>query len=108
MGAVLSPLQKDDEGNEVERTIAYASKKFSDAEKFYCARRRELLAIVRHVKYFDAYLRGQNFIIRTDHASLRYITTIKDLPAQLYRWVMTMEEYIYKVQVWLISKRLQG
>ena len=99
MGAVLSQLQKDDEGNEVERPIAFAGKKFSDAEKFYCARRRELLAIVRHVKYFDAYLRGQNFIIRTDHASLRYIKTIKDLPAQFHRWVMTMEEYTYEVQV---------
>ena len=47
MGAVLSQLQKDDEGNEVERQIAFAGKKFSDAAKFYCARRRELLAIVR-------------------------------------------------------------
>ena len=99
MGAVLSQLQADDEGNLVERVIAYASKKFNDAEKFYCARRRELLAIVRHVKYFDAYLRGQNFIIRTDHASLRYIKTIKELPAQFHRWVMTMEEYTYEIQV---------
>ena len=99
MGAVLSQMQKDENGDLVERPIAYSSKKFSDTEKHYCARRRELLAIVYHVKHYDAYLRGQNFTIRTDHASLRYIKTIKELPSQFHRWVMTMEEYTYEIEV---------
>ena len=68
-GAVLSQLQTDDDGNEVERVIAYASKKFNGTEQMYCARRRELLAIIRSVKHFNVYLRGPTFLIRTDHAS---------------------------------------
>ena len=106
LGAVLSQLQPDDENAEpntapklVERPIAYYSKQFNDAEKHYCARRRELLAIVRSVKHFDPYLRGTKFIIRTDHASLRYIKTMKELPSQFHRWVFIMEEYSYDIEV---------
>ena len=99
MGAVLSQMQEDEKGVLVERPIAYHSKRFSDTEKHYCARRRELLAIVFHVKYFNPYLRGTEFVIRTDHASLRYIKTVKELPSQFHRWVMMMEEYTYEVEV---------
>ena len=98
-GAVLSQLQKSEDGEEIERVIAYASKKFSDREKKYCARRRELLAIVNFVKHFDVYLRGVTFKIRTDHASLRYIKTVKELPNQFFRWIMRMEEYSYKIEI---------
>ena len=99
MGAVLSQMQHDENGVLIERPIAYSSKKFSDTERHYCARRRELLAIVYHVKHFHTYLRGRDFIIRTDHASLRYIKTTRELPSQFHRWCMTMEEYTYEIQV---------
>ena len=100
LGAVLSQLQPDDKtGLLVERPIAYYSKKFDDAEKHYCARRRELLAIVRSTLHFDPYIRGQDIIIRTDHASLRYIKTTKELPSQLHRWAMIMEDYSYTIEV---------
>ena len=94
MGAVLSQLQEDNGAIE-ERPIAYARKKFDAREAKYCARRRELLAIVNFVKHFDVYLRGVTFMIRTDHASLRYIRTVQSLPAQFFRWIMTLEEYSY-------------
>ena len=51
------------------------------------------------MKHFDVYLRGVTFLIRTDHASLRYIQTVKQLPAQFFRWIMTLEEYSYKIEV---------
>ena len=98
MGAVLSQLQEDN-GVVEERPIAYASKKFDARESKYCARRRELLAIVNFVKHFDVYLRGVTFRIRTDHASLRYIRTVQSLPAQFFRWIMTLEEYSYKIEI---------
>jgi transposase InsO family protein len=98
-GAVLSQLQRDENGVERERPIAYASKKFDPRERNYCARRRELLAIVKMVKHFDVYLRGPTFMIRTDHASLRYMRTLKDVSAQLIRWIMFLEEYSYKLEI---------
>ena len=99
MGGVLSQMQKDGSGQWVEKPIAYASRKFDERERKYCARRRELLAIIRMVKHFDVYLRGPTFLIRTDHASLRYIRTVQSLPAQFFRWIMMLEEYSYKIEV---------
>ena len=99
MGAVLSQMQADEHGVMVEKPIAFASKKFDAREVKYCARRRELLAIIKMVKHFNVYLRGPTFLIRTDHASLRYIRTVQSLPAQFFRWIMMLEEYSYKIEV---------
>ena len=98
-GAVLSQLQPNKHGELVEKTIAYASKKFSDREAKYCARRRELLAIINFVKHFEVYLTGVTFTIRTDHASLKYIKTVQTLPPQFFRWVMYLEEFSYKIEI---------
>ena len=98
-GAVLSQLQKDENGEEHERVIAYYSKTLNGAEQRYCARRRELLAIHKAIKHFDVYLRGPEFTVRTDHASLQYLKTLKDIPDQIYRWLLFLEQYDYKIEV---------
>lgn len=99
IGGVLSQLQKDEDGEEVERVIAYASRTLTETERRYCARRRELLAIVHFAKHFDVYLRGPPIIIRTDHASLRYLKTLADMPDQFARWIMALETYTYTIEV---------
>ena len=38
-------------------------------------------------------------MIRTDHVILRYIRTVQSLPAQFFRWNMTLEEYSYKIDI---------
>ena len=100
-GAVLSQMQQQSDGSVKEKVIAYASKKFSERESKYCARRRELLAIVKMVKHFDVYLRGPTFLVRTDHASLKYIKTVQpsSVPAQFFRWIMSLEEYSYQIEI---------
>ena len=66
IGAVL--LQKQ---GEVERVIAYGSRSLTKAKRNYCATRRELLALVYFMCHFCAYLIGQPFVVRTDHAALQ-------------------------------------
>ena len=83
----------------MERVIAYHSKLLNQAEQRYCARRRELVAIIKAVKQFDVYLRGPKFIVRTDHASLQYIKTLTTMPDQMYRWILTLEQYDYVIKV---------
>ena len=99
MGAVLSQMQEQENGEEIEKPIAYSSKKFDETQRFYCARRRELLAIVTMVAHFDVYLRGVTFLIRTDHASLKYIRTLTAITPQFFRWVLALEEYSYKLEI---------
>jgi hypothetical protein len=65
---VLSQIQ-----GEVERVIAYASSMLSRAQQAYCTTKWELLAVVKFVEHFWSYLAGSNFLIRTDHASLRWL-----------------------------------
>ena len=50
IGGVLSQIQ---DGREV--VLAYASRTISPAECNYCVTRRELLAIVHHIKVFKIY-----------------------------------------------------
>ena len=99
IGAVLSQMQPDDEGTELERVIAYGSRTLQGREQRYCTRRRELLAIVEFVKHFKAYLWGRHVLIRTDHASLKYIKTQNNPDDQFARWVERLEEVRYTIEI---------
>lgn len=100
IGAVLSQMQKDKETGElVERVITYGSRTLNTAEQHYCTRRREMLAIVTFVKRFRCYLYGRSVIIRTDHASLKYLKKMKDPADQFARWIERLEETDYEIQI---------
>lgn len=86
IGAVLSQIQ-----NGSEKVIAYFSRVLSKTEKNYCVTRRELLAMVESMKSFHHYLYGRKFLIRTDHISLRWLMSFKDLEGQLARWMERLQ-----------------
>ena len=79
---VLSQLQDGQ-----EKVIAYGSRTLTASEQNYCVTRKELLAVVYHVKLFRSYVLGRLFIIRTDHSSLKYWLHFKDPTDQLARWL---------------------
>jgi len=86
IGAVLSQVQ---EGK--EKVIAYYSKVFSKTERNYCVTRKELLAAIDSTKFFHHYLYGRKFVIRTDHISLRWLMTFRNLEGQLARWLKQLQ-----------------
>ncbi|UYV68182.1 K02A2.6-like, partial [Cordylochernes scorpioides] len=93
IGGVLSQAQ---EGS--ERVIAYFSKTLSKPERNYCVTRKELLAIVKSIEHFHHYLYGQEFILRSDHASLQWLLNFKNPEGQLARWIQRLQEYQVKIQ----------
>src|SRR6266516_3276162 len=93
IGAVLSQ-QQDGE----ERVIAYASRTLNDAERNYCVTRKELLAVVYFTKYFRHYLLGAQFVIRTDHAPLRWLKLTPEPIGQQARWLEKLEEFQFRVE----------
>ncbi|UYV65014.1 K02A2.6-like [Cordylochernes scorpioides] len=93
IGAVLSQTQDG-----VERVIAYFSKTLSKPERNYCVTRRELLAIVKSTEHFHHYLYGQKFLLRTDHAALRWLLNFKSPEGQLARWIQRLQEYDMEIQ----------
>ncbi|KAM0724690.1 Retrovirus-related Pol polyprotein from transposon 17.6 [Formica fusca] len=92
IGAVLSQKQEGE-----EKVIAYFSRVLSKAERNYCVTRRELLAIVNSVKSFRHYLLGRRFVIRTDHVSLRWLMSFRDLEGQLARWLERLQQYDFEI-----------
>lgn len=100
IGGVLAQMQEDsDTGESEERVIAYGSRTLHKSELRYCTRRRELLAIVHFVKAFRPYLYGRKVLIRTDHASLKYIKTLRDPSDQFMRWIERLEETEYTIEI---------
>ena len=94
IGAVLYQQQQDG----TERVIAYGSRSLNEHEKNYCATRLEMLALVTYVDYFRYYLLGRRFRIRTDHFSLKWLTSFKEPQGQVARWLERLQEYDYEVQ----------
>ena len=92
-------MQKNEHGKEEEKVIAYASRVLQPRETRYCVRRREMLAIVNFVKHFRPYLWGRKVLIRTDHASLKYVKTMKEPSDQFHRWLERLEELEYTIEV---------
>ena len=93
IGAVLSQKL---EGK--EHAIAYGSRCLSKPERRYCVTRRELLAIVYFVKYFRHYLYGRQFLLRTDHGSLRWLFNFKEPEGQVARWIETLSTFTFEIE----------
>ena len=80
-----------------ERVIAYGSRLYSRAEMHYCVTRKELLAVVYFTKLFKQYLLGRHFIIRTDHAALKWLRKTPEPIGQQSRWLEQLEAFDYEV-----------
>lgn len=91
--AVLSQQQEDE-----EKVIAYYSATLSCPERNYCVTRKELLAMIRAVKHFHPYLYGRKFLLRTDHAALRWLLNFRNPEGQLARWLQTLQQYEFDIQ----------
>lgn len=93
IGAVLSQIQDGE-----ERVIEYFSRVISKPERNYCVTRKELLAIVRAVDHFHKYLYGRKFLIRTDHAALKWLLRMKNPEGQLARWMEKLQQYNFEIR----------
>jgi hypothetical protein len=56
-------------------------------------RDKELLAVTYALRQFCVYLLGNPFVVNTDHESLRYLLTQKDLTGRLARWVEALADF---------------
>ena len=79
-------------------TLVRLSVQLKTCEKRYCVTRRELLAIVRVCKHFHHYLYGQEFKIRTDHGSSRWLLKFKNPEGQIARWIETLSSYQFLIE----------
>lgn len=79
-----------------ERVIAYASSKFSAAQKNYMTTERECLAVITAIEKFRPYIDGVKFTVVTDHASLLWLKNIKDPTGRLCRWSLRLQAFDFE------------
>jgi hypothetical protein len=73
--------------------IAYASRQLRKHELNYPTHDLELAAVVHALKIWRHYIMGTKCQVYTDHKSLKYIFTQKDLNLRQRRWLELIKEY---------------
>ena len=63
----------------------------------YYTTKRKLFAVVTFVEHFRYYLYGQQFIVRTDHASLRWLRNFRNIDGLLTSWLSKLEKYDFTI-----------
>ena len=75
------------------KVIAYASRQLKVHEKNYPTHDLEMAAVVFALKIWRDYLYGVKCEIFTDHKSLKYIFTQKELNMRQRRWLELVKDY---------------
>ena len=80
------------------RAVAYASRQLKVHERNYPTHDLELGAVVFALKVWRHYLFGEKFEVFSDHKSLKYVFTQKDLNMRQRRWMEFLEQYDFNLQ----------
>ena len=75
------------------RVVAYGSRQLKNHEQNYPTHNMELAAVVFALKIWCHYLYGEQFEVYSDHKSLKYIFTQRDLNMRQRRWMEFLEDY---------------
>ncbi|KAA3483464.1 DNA/RNA polymerases superfamily protein [Gossypium australe] len=75
------------------KVVAYASRQLRPHEVNYPTHDLELAAVVFALKIWRHYLYREKSIVYTDHKSLRYLLTQKDLNLRQHRWIELLKDY---------------
>ena len=80
-----------------ENVVAYASRQLKKYEVNYPTHDLELAAMIFALKLWQHYLYGARFEIFTDHQSLTYIFTQRDLNLRQCRWLEFVKDYDFEL-----------
>ena len=89
IGAVLSQ-----EGHPVE----FFSEKLSPSRQNWSTYEQELYALVRALKQWEHYLLSKEFVLLTDHFSLKYLQAQKNINKMHARWVSYIQRFDFLIK----------
>ena len=76
-----------------ERVVSYGYQQLKNHEHSYHTYDMELVAIVFILKVLRHYLYGEKFEVFSNHKSLKYIFTQRDLNMRQCRWMKYLEDF---------------
>ncbi|WVZ90253.1 hypothetical protein U9M48_036569 [Paspalum notatum var. saurae] len=86
------------DASRVERNpIALFSEKLSDARQKWSTYQQKLYVIFRALKTWEVYLLPKEFIVYTDHQSLKHFRNQKHVDRMLARWAAYLERFNYLI-----------
>ena len=80
------------------RPVKYASKSFSPTESRWPTTHQELFAVKWGLEQFRSYILGHQLKLVTDHANLKWLTSISPEQAKLARWCMSIAKYDFQIE----------
>ena len=78
--------------------VAYASRQLKKHEENYPTHDLKLAAVVFALKLWRHYLYGESLEVFSDHKSLKYIFTQRELNVRQRRWMETLEDFDFSLQ----------
>ncbi|KAJ8364836.1 hypothetical protein SKAU_G00136670 [Synaphobranchus kaupii] len=97
LGAVLTQMHQDGS----ERTVAFASRTLTQAERNYSTVEKEALGCVWATEKWRTYLWGRHFTLRTDHSPLTTLLASKGqgrAGMRIARWSSRLLSFNYDIQ----------
>ena len=76
-----------------DKVVAYASRQLKSHEKNYPSHDLELSTFVFVLKIWRHYLYGEKCFIYTDHKSLKYLPSQRELNLRQHRWMELIKDY---------------
>ena len=80
------------------KVVAYASRQLRPHELNYPTHDLELAAVIFALKIWRHYLYGEKCQIFTDHKSLKYIMSQKELNLRQRRWIGLLKDYDFTIE----------
>ena len=75
------------------RVVSYGSRQLKNHEQNYPTHDMELVAVVFSIKIWRHYLYGEEFEVYSNHKSMKYIFTHRDLNMRQRKWMKFLKDY---------------
>ncbi|XP_071928135.1 uncharacterized protein [Coffea arabica] len=80
------------------RPVAYFSEKLNGAALNYSTYDKQLMALVRALQTWQHYLRPREFVLHTDHESLKHIKSQDKLSKRHARWITFIDSFTFVIK----------
>ena len=86
------------------KVIVYASRQLKPYKQNYLTHDLELAIVVFALKIWRHYLYGETCEIHTNHKSLKYLFSKKELNIRQKRWIELLKDYDYAILYHLVRR----
>ena len=81
-----------------EHPVVYGGRSLRTKEKNWTATEIEALALITAITGYHSFLANSNFIVYSDHISLKWLQSIKMSSGRLDRWSLLLQGYIFEIR----------